>query len=383
MKKSTSSILLFFIYVSFISLGLPDGLLGVGWPLMRLAFNQPLQAAGLVIVITMPLSTLSSMYAGHLKLRYGVGVVTFASALLTALSMFGIVWSSSFQGLLFFSVGLGIGQGGVDAVLNSVVAQHYSSKHMAWLHGFWGIGATLGPAIMTTMIVVGRGWTLGYVVVGTIQIIIAGGLFLTIPLWKQLIAPTEVKTTNAQGTFKPLMLFGMALIFIYVGLETSVGLWSNSVLSQTKAIPLEISGYFVSLYYFMITFGRFLSGFILITLPTRTLIILGLFTAFFGLLLLSVVQHPWLVGLGIALTGLGFAPLYPSMMHDTASRFSTNDTAIAIGYQVGFAYIGGTVISSSMGLILDSISLYALFPSMAIGVIGMICIFKWYNVRSI
>lgn len=382
MKKSTSLILLFFIYISFISLGLPDGLLGIGWPLMRIEFNQPLQAAGLVIMITMPLSTLSSMFAGHLRIRFGAGVVTFASALLTTISMFGIALSSSFQGLLFFSIGLGIGQGGVDAVLNSVVAQHFSSKHMAWLHGFWGIGATLGPALMTTMIMFGRGWTLGYVVVGTIQLIIAAGLFLTIPLWKQLTKISDVKATTIQGSFKPLMFFGMALFFLYVGLETSVGLWSHSVLAQTKKIPLEVSGYLVSLYYFMITFGRFLSGFILITLPTRTLIWLGLLLSFLGLSLLSLSTIPILVGLGIALTGLGFAPLYPSMMHDTASRFTPSDTAIAIGYQVGLAYVGGTLISSTMGLILGSISLYALYPILALGVLAMMLVFKWYNVRS-
>ena len=381
MKKTSMIILLFFIYVSFISLGLPDGLLGVGWPLMRIQFNQPLQAAGLVVIIMMPLSTLSSMNAARLKERFGVGIVTFFSALLTAVSLLGIAWSASFQGLLFFSVGLGIGQGGVDTLLNDVVSQHFSSKHMAWLHGFWGIGATLGPALMTSTIMISRGWTLGYSVVGVIQLVIAVGLFLSLPLWKHLQHPHQ-HHSHVRGTFKPMMLFGMALFFVYVGLEMSIGLWSNSVLSQTRLIPLEISGYFVSLYYFIITLGRFISGFILIKLPTRRLIDLGLGCALIGLIILSFTSHPWLIGLGMALTGLGFAPLYPSMMHDTASRYTPQDVGIAVGYQVGLAYVGGTIISSTMGLVLDSVSLYALYPSMMVGVISMMIIFRQYNVRT-
>lgn len=382
MKKSTVIVLLILIYISFISLGLPDGLLGVGWPVMRLEFNQSLQAAGLVILVMMPLSTLSSMNAARLKERFGVGPVAFASALLTALSLLGIGLSASFEGLILFSIGLGIGQGAVDALLNDVVSQNFASKHMSWLHGFWGVGATLGPGLMTFILSLNKGWTLGYLFVGGIQLAIAFLLFLSLPLWKHLNQNDHELMSQEKGSFQTVMLFGMALFFIYVGVELSVGLWSNSVLFSTKGLPIEISGYFVSLYYLMITSGRFVSGIVSMRVNNRTMVNGGLLLSLSGLLILSFFQNPWLLGLGISLTGLGFAPLYPSMMHETAARYQPLDAAIAVGYQVGMAYIGGTAISSILGVILDSLSLNLLYPLMACGVLAMFFIHHAYNQRT-
>jgi fucose permease len=382
MKKSTVIILLTLIYVSFISLGLPDGLLGVGWPIMRIEFNQSLQAAGLVIIIMMPLSTISSMNAARLKQRFGVGPVAFISALLTAVSLIGIGLSASFEGLIFFSIGLGIGQGAVDALLNDVVSQHFASKHMSWLHGFWGVGATLGPGLMTYVLSLDRGWTLGYTLVGSIQLLLAFLLFLSLPLWKKLVSNNPAQQTLEKGSFKKVMLFGMALFFLYVGIEMSVGLWSNSVLSEYKGLPIQISGYFVSLYYLMITLGRFISGVISIKVGNRTMVNAGLMMSFIGLTLLSLFSHTWLLGLGIILTGLGFAPIYPSMMHETAARYHVNDAAMAVGYQVGVAYIGGTFISSGLGVVLDSISLSLLYPILALGTLIMLGVHATYNTRT-
>jgi fucose permease len=382
MKKSTVIVLLILIYISFISLGLPDGLLGVGWPIMRQDFNQSLQAAGLVILIMMPLSTLSSMNAARLKQRFGVGPVAFASALLTAISLLGIGLSASFEGLLLFSVGLGIGQGAVDALLNDVVAQNFASKHMSWLHGFWGVGATLGPGLMTFVLSLNRGWTLGYFLVGSIQLVIAFLLLLSLPLWKKLDRHENESKSSDKGSFNKTMLYGMAMFFIYVGVELGVGLWSNSVLFSTKGLPIEISGYFVSLYYLMITGGRFISGLISIKVGNRSMVNGGLMISFMGLLILSFFQNPWMLGLGISLTGLGFAPLYPSMMHETAARYNALDAAIAVGYQVGMAYIGGTLISSLLGVVLDSINLNALYPLISLGVLAMFFIHHTYNKRT-
>jgi fucose permease len=382
MKKSTVIVLLILIYISFISLGLPDGLLGVGWPIMRLAFNQSLQAAGLVIIIMMPLSTLSSMNAARLKERFGVGPVAFASALLTAFSLIGIGFSASFEGLILFSIGLGIGQGAVDALLNDVVSQNFASKHMSWLHGFWGVGATIGPGLMTYILSLNKGWTLGYFLVGSIQLGIAFLLFLSLPLWKHLNKSDHESQSNEKGSFQSVMLFGMALFFIYVGIELSVGLWSNSVLFSTKGLPIEVSGYFVSLYYLMITSGRFMSGLVSMKVSNRTMVNGGLLLSLTGLIILSIFQNPWLLGLGISLVGLGFAPLYPSMMHETAARYQPLDAAIAVGYQVGVAYIGGTAISSLLGVVLDSLSLNLLYPIIACGVLAMFFIHNAYNQRT-
>jgi fucose permease len=349
---------------------------------MRVDFNQSLQAAGIVIVIMMPLSTISSMNAARLKVRFGVGPVAFASALLTAISLIGIGLSASFEGLILFSIGLGIGQGAVDALLNDVVSQNFASKHMSWLHGFWGVGATFGPGLMTYVLSLNRGWTLGYTLVGSIQLFIAFLLFLSLPLWKKLKNTSEDDHSQKLGSFKKVMIFGMALFFIYVGIEASIGLWSNSVLSELKGVPIHISGYFVSLYYLMITLGRFISGLVLIKVSNRTMVNAGLLLAFIGLILLSIFNHLWIMGLGISLTGLGLAPIYPSMMHETAARYSVSDAAIAVGYQVGLSYIGGTFISSGLGVILGSISLSLLYPLLACGILIMLMTHITYNKRT-
>jgi MFS family permease len=186
MKISSTTknrILLSIIYLSFISLGLPDGSLGISWPLMRIDFNQPIEAAGLIILITLPLSALSSIYSHKLSHRLGIGKVTFLSALLTASSLLGIGFSKNYTMLVLFSIGLGLGQGAVDSLLNSYVAKHYSSRHMTWLHGFWGVGATLGPTIMTTVLKYNYSFSTAYKSLSTLQYLIAFILFLSLSFW--------------------------------------------------------------------------------------------------------------------------------------------------------------------------------------------------------
>lgn len=380
MKLSNTTrnrILLSIIYLSFISLGLPDGSLGISWPLMRLDFNQPIEAAGLIILITLPLSALSSIYSHKLSNKLGIGKVTFFSALLTASSLLGIGFSMNYTMLVFFSIGLGLGQGAVDSLLNSYVAKHYSSRHMTWLHGFWGVGATLGPTIMTTVLKFEYTWSLAYFSLSTLQYIIAFILFLSLGFW--LNDSNNSSQSKLKVQFDYRMLYGIALFFLYVGIELSVGLWTNSYLVEEIGLLPSVSGYILASYYASIMSGRFLSGFISNRLGNRNMIRLGLILSGIGSLLLILFRDLNLIRLSLILIGLGFAPLYPSMMHETPKRFISEQANVLISYQVGIAYIGGTIISTGLGYLFKPFGLSILYPIIMCFILVMVIISEIYN----
>jgi len=380
MKLSNTTrnrILLSIIYLSFISLGLPDGSLGISWPLMRLDFNQPIESAGLIILITLPLSALSSIYSHKLSNKLGIGKVTFLSALLTASSLLGIGFSQNYTMLVFFSIGLGLGQGAVDSLLNSYVAKHYSSRHMTWLHGFWGVGATLGPTIMTTVLKFEYTWSLAYFSLSTLQYIIAFILFLSLGFWLNDVNNTSQSKNKVQFDYR--MLYGIALFFLYVGIELSVGLWTNSYLVEEIGLLPSVSGYIVASYYASIMSGRFLSGFISNRLGNRNMIRLGLILSGIGSLLLILFRDINMIRLSLILIGLGFAPLYPSMMHETPKRFLSEQANVLISYQVGIAYIGGTIISTGLGYLFKPFGLSILYPIIMCFILLMVIISEIYN----
>lgn len=380
MKISSTTknrILLSIIYLSFISLGLPDGSLGISWPLMRIDFNQPIEAAGLIILITLPLSALSSIYSHKLSHRLGIGKVTFLSALLTASSLLGIGFSKNYTMLVLFSIGLGLGQGAVDSLLNSYVAKHYSSRHMTWLHGFWGVGATLGPTIMTTVLKYNYSWSTAYKSLSTLQYIIAFILFLSLSFW---LNDTKNTTTNKpKVTFDLRMIYGIALFFLYVGIELSVGLWTNSYLVEEIKLLPSVSGYIIASYYGSIMSGRFLSGIISNRFGNRNMIRLGLFLSGLGAFLLIINKDIQLIRFSIILIGLGFAPLYPSMMHETPRRFKEEQANVLISYQVGIAYIGGTIISTGLGYLFNPLGISILYPIIFCFILFMFIISEIYN----
>ena len=370
-------LLLSIIYLSFISLGLPDGSLGISWPLIRLDFNQPLEAAGLITLITLPLSALSSIYSHKLSNLLGINKVTLLSALLTASSLLGIGFSRNYTMLIFFSIGLGLGQGAVDSLLNAYVAKNYSSRHMTWLHGFWGVGASLGPTIMTTVLKYGYTWNFAYFTLSTLQGIIAFILFLSLGLW--LSNQKEEIKLKVKVKFDNRMLFGIALFFLYVGIELSVGLWSNSYLVEEIGLLPSTSGYYIASYYASIMIGRFLSGTVSNRLGNRNMIRLGLFLSGCGALLLLIFRDQTIIRIGLMLVGLGFAPLYPSMMHETPQRFNEVQAHFLISYQVGIAYIGGTIISTGLGYLFKPFGISILYPIILIIIVMMFIISEIYN----
>ena len=384
MNFSTSTktrILLGIIYLGFISLGLPDGALGIGWPLMRLDFGVPIHYAGFILFITLPLSALSSLMSAHLGEKYGVGKLAFASALLTSSSLLGISTVTSYWGLILFSIGLGIGQGAVDALLNAYVAKHYNARHMSWLHGCWAVGATIGPALMTRVISTSGAWSMGYLSLGSAQFVIALILLFSLGFWLHDDHETRNKP-KTRSAFDMRMLFGMALFFLYVGAELSIGLWSNSYLIEKMGLAASVSGYLVALYYGSIMVGRFLSGFVAVRLGNRGLIRLGLMIVSGGLIMMFVAEDVMFLRLGMILMGLGLAPLYPAMMHETPRRFKEDLATRLIGYQVGIAYGGGMIITAGLGFLFNVFDLSIFYPLVLVVVVLMIILSELYNIKT-
>lgn len=383
-----STILLIVIYLAFISLGLPDGVFGVAWPDMRVDFSMPLATAGMVSIFVMSFSAISSFSSGRVLKRFGTGRVTFISCLMTGLALLGYSKAPSFPWLIAMTLPLGLGQGAVDSGLNNYVANNYSSRHMSWLHCCWGIGASLGPFIMTKTLAASNEWRSGYVTLATMQLILAAIFLSSLKLWKSEGASSHEESIKELKSSKISILksispwLGILMFFFYVGAEYSVGLWANSMLVESRNVPKEISGLWISYYYGALMLGRFITGIVVNKLGNRKLIRIGILVAVIGALILYIPVGSAVTMLGLMLIGFGFGPIYPCMMHETPRRFDENITKKLIGYQVGAACIGGSVLPASLGLIFSRTSLECLVPSLLVLLLTMIIMSEWLNRRT-
>jgi len=368
-----TAILLLIIYLAFVSLGLPDGIMGVAWPEMRHTFSMPLAGAGYLTVVATIGTVISAFSSGHILKKYGTGLVVGVSCILTGLGMLGFGLSRSFFFLVLLCIPLGIGAGAVDTGLNDYVATHFSSRHMNWLHACWGLGAFCGPLIMTQAIVAGGSWRIGYIAVAVIQLTLALIFLLTLRLWS-LHSPEHEKVRKAaasavksavhaplqqrvQNGFRMILhrkglLSAMLVFFFYVGTETCIGLWSASYLRSARHVSVFNAGIWVSVFYLSITVGRILIGFFVEKIGTRTSVRLGSVISVIGFVCLILpVATEVLCPVGLCLIGLGFAPMYPCTMQDTPLRFGREFSQIAIGYQMGMANIGYTLLPILVGAV--------------------------------
>lgn len=358
-----SIILLAVIYIAFISLGLPDTILGVAWPAMRTSLGLPLEAAGTFIMVITLSTAVSSFISGHIISRLGTGRVTFISCALTGSMLLGYASAPSYVWLLLISIPLGFGAGAVDTGLNNYVAKHFSSRHMSWLHCFWGVGASLGPNIMTFAIAQANSWRVGYRVIGIIQLSLSAILFISLPLWKMKESGEESRPQTDDRREHPLRSKGVWLSILafplYIGIETGTGVWLGSFLIEGRGIAQITAGIWVSLFYASITAGRFLSGFITRRFTNRQMIRGGLFIAIIGTVMF-VLPLKALILPGIIFIGLGCAPVFPCMMHETPRRFGSTQSGVITGYQVGAAYLSGVAIIPLIGLLAGRLSLVAI-----------------------
>ena len=361
------SLLLAIIYLSFISLGLPDSLLGSAWPVMRVQLAAPLSFAGVISMIIAAGTIVSSLLSERLTRRLGTGLVTAGSVALTAAALFGFSVSPSLAALCLWAVPYGLGAGAIDAALNNYVALHYSSRHMSWLHCFWGVGASISPYIMAAALSRTGQWQLGYRAVSLIQIVLTVLLFLSLPLWRKTAAG-EPAGDNApllglRGAVRTPGVPNILLAFFaYCGAETTAGLWASSYLAGVRGVAPETAAGFASLFYLGITFGRFLNGFVADRLGDRRMIRIGALVMGAGtLLILLPLPSPLPALAGLLIFGLGCAPVYPSIIHATPLNFGAENPQAIIGVQMASAYVGTTFMPPLFGLLANAISL-RLFP---------------------
>ncbi len=355
--------LLVIIYIAFISLGLPDSILGSAWPSIYGNIGVEVSAQGILSMITAGGTIISSFLSDKVIRRFGTGTVTGVSVLLTAVALLGYSLSGSFYFLCLCAIPLGLGAGSVDVALNNFVANHYEARHMSWLHCFWGVGATLGPFIMSYYIGKEGGWRDGYRTIALLQLALVLVLFLSLPLWKKVeIREEEKGESRGKGiSFRELISIKgvkavLIALFSYTALEATTGFWGASFLVLSRGLSEEKAAQWISLFYMGITLGRFVSGFLTIKLKSRELINLGLSVIALGIALLILPLTTNILPIGFFLIGTGCAPIYPSILHDTPENFGKDVSQSLMGIQMGFAYIGTTFMPPLCGLIIGRIS---------------------------
>jgi len=369
-----ATLLLPIIYLGFISLGLPDGTFGVAWPQLHRTLNLPIGLAGPILLVVTLLAALSGFSSGRVMARFKTGPVVLVSCALTGSALLLISYSQNLAWLALAALPLGLGAGSVDAGLNGYVARHYSGRHMSWLHACWGIGATGGPLFMAYHL--GRydeGWRHGYFGLGCIQLSLAVLFLLTLRLWSAVPEHTfadhaarftgPVPTTTANS---PAGWLSAAIFTIYVGVETTAGLWASSILVESRGVAIDTAGRCGAAFYAAITTGRLLNGFVVDRFGNRRLVTVGATLGLLGATLFVFAPDTPTAALALALLGLGFAPVYPGLMHEVPRRFEPNSVQTVIGRQSGASYIGAAFLPAAAGS-LAQVSLEALAWLIAAG----------------
>ena len=362
------SLLLALIYVSFISLGLPDSLLGSAWPQMQESLGVSLSLGGVISFLITASTILSSLMSHRVIQRFGTGGVTMCSVAMTALALLGFSLSDSFLVLCLWAIPYGLGAGSVDAALNNFVALHCKAKHMSWLHCFWGIGATGGPYIMGLCLSRGMGWQAGYRTISFLQMALTLILLLSLPLWKKQELPLSGGETVRPQTpqwrkllKRPGVKAALTAFFFYSALELTTGLWGSSYMVAVRGISPETAAKWISLFYLGITAGRFFSGILTLRFSDDTMVRLGEGTAIVGIILLLLHLHNLFLCVGLILTGLGCAPIYPSLLHATPQRFGKSLSQSLMGTQMAISYLGSTPMPPVSGFLSEKISM-GLYP---------------------
>lgn len=360
------TILLVIIYIAFISLGLPDSLLGSAWPSMYPSMGVPISYAGIVSMIIAGGTIISSLLSDRVIRKFGTGLVTSISVLMTAVALLGFSISSQFYQLCLLAIPLGLGAGSVDAALNNFVALKYKAKHMSWLHCFWGVGAMTGPLIMSYCLQKGAIFQLGYRIVSIIQFILVMILIVTLPFWKKASpinnaqlhndkngeSEQEHKVISKKELLKlPGAKYALLAFFCYCSIEATTGLWGSSFAVMAREVQVETAAKWASLFYFGITFGRFLSGFITLKLTNRQMIHLGEALIAVGIIMIMLPFGQFISLMGFIITGIGCAPIYPSLLHETPMNFGAEYSQSIMGVQMACAYVGSTFMPPLFGIL--------------------------------
>ena len=371
-------LLLAIIYISFISLGLPDALLGSAWPTMHADFGVPVSYAGSISMIIAIGTVISSLLSDRLTRKLGTGKLLALSVATTAIAILGFSFTSSFWMLCLWAVPYGLGAGSVDAALNNYVALHYASRHMSWLHCMWGVGTAIGPYFMGYALSRGQGWGMGYRYVALIQITLTIALFLSLPLWRKgSAAKADVPSAKALSLKQVIAIPGaknvMIAFFCYCAMEQTAMLWGSSYLNLYHGLSTETAARLASLFCLGITFGRGVSGFMTLKFDDNAMIRIGSGVALLGILAMLLPLGSTAGMIGLLLVGLGCAPIYPSIIHSTPDHFGAENSQSIIGIQMASAYVGICTMPPLFGLIANHISV-ALLPPFLLALLALMVV---------
>ncbi len=360
------SLLLAIIYLSFVSLGLPDQLLGSAWPLMSVDLGASLSMAGGIYMIIALGTVASSLMSDRLTHRFGAAKITAVSALLISIALFGFSVADSYWLLCLIAVPYGLGAGAVDAALNNYVAIHYASKHMIWLHCCWGVGAALGPYILSLAMGLRGQWRDGYGAVAIVQLAMTAALFASVPLWKgkgdsggsdgNAAKPLGIKRALGIKNVKPILV----AFLCYCAFETTAGLWASSYLVEHHGVDAETAAAFGAMFCLGITIGRFACGFIADRVCDKNMIRMGVAVSAAGLLLIAL-PCTTLSTAGLVISGIGAAPVYPAIIHSTPEHFGKENSGAIVGIQMASAYMGSALVPPLFGVVAQHIGI-GLFP---------------------
>ena len=376
------SLLLAIIYLSFVSLGLPDALLGAAWPTMCVEFDVPVSYAGLVSIIISGGTIISSLFSDRMTRWLGTAKVTAISVAMTALALLGYSFSDRYWMLLLWAIPYGFGAGSVDAALNNYVALHYASRHMSWLHCMWGVGASIGPYIMGFALSSGQGWSMGYRYIALLQIVLSVVLFFSVPLWKKrdaYMAQEGTAASRAMGMREILSISGakevLLAFFCYCALEGTAGLWAATYMVRHLGMHEETAATFASIFYLGITAGRAVSGFMTYKFSDANMIRMGQVAILAGIVAMVLPLGSYSTVAGLLLVGLGCAPIYPCIIHSTPEHFGAEHSQALIGIQMASAYVGFLSAPPLFGLIANHISasLLPAYLGAALVVMALMC----------
>lgn len=396
----TSGVLLFIAYLGFISLGLPDAAHGINWPFVRTEFGVPIGWLGLVILSSGIGYLISSFSVGYLLSRFGVGRLLILSSFLVSLGLLGFYSSSSFIVFVLFAILIGMGSGAIDAGLNSYAAEHFSTRHMNWLHAAFGVGATTGPIIITTVLVnSSQNWRLGYAVLAVILFTITVVFIFSRNLWESdkhlpqnventtdetsnLSIDLSRKVTQIQALKHPVIQYQIAFFFLYTGVEFGIGQWAFTVMTESRGISLASAGTWVAIYWGSLAFGRAVFGFLVERFSVDVLLRLCLIGVAFGVVLFNMNITPYTSYAGLTLVGFCAAPIFPSMISQTVVRVGKSYSTHAIGFQVSAAVMGGMTLPVISGLVGERFGLHWLSTTFLIYALGLFGLFHLISKRT-
>jgi len=374
------TLLLAILYLCFVSLGLPDSVLGSAWPTMFVEFGVPVSFAGIVSAIVAVGTVVSSLFSDRITKKFGAARTTVISIFMTAAALFGFSVSTQFWMVVLFAIPYGLGAGSVDAALNNYVALHFASRHMSWLHCMWGIGAATGPAIMGYALTVGAGWHTGYFTLFLIQAVICAIVLISTPIWKKGNDDSEDKTFAPISLRDVLKIKGavavMVNFFCYCALEATVMLWASSYLNIYRGVNAETAALFGGLYVLGVTVGRAISGFATIRLNDTQMTRIGYTLMVLGVGLIALPLQSVFSLVGLVVLGVGSAPIYPCIIHSTPERFGKDKSGALIGVQMASAYTGTCLAPPIFGFIANYISIALLPLYLALFVIAFIVLFE-------